>query len=117
MKLFAEGKALQKNPLRIVYLIDSKAHSHQPVLKAGFTVGTRNFKKAVDRNRIKRIMREVYRTCRQSLEISLTQQDKKMELFLIYTGKQLPEFQEVKSSFLLLAEKLITQCSHPQRPD
>lgn len=54
-KLFSEGKSIAVYPLRLVYL---KTSFEDPVkLKVGVSVSKRNFKKAVDRNRMKRLMR------------------------------------------------------------
>lgn len=56
-KLFKEGKSVKLYPLRFIYLPLPEAEHTQVV----FSVPRRNFKKAVDRNRIKRQMREAYR--------------------------------------------------------
>ena len=58
-KLFAEGNAFLAHPLRIVYkLSDEKTDSPLKIL---ISVPKKKFKKAVDRNRIKRLIREAYR--------------------------------------------------------
>lgn len=64
-------------------------------LQAGFTVSSRLFKKAVDRNRIKRLMRESYRLQKNNLKISLEEKHKNLAVFFIYTGKELPNYNNV----------------------
>jgi ribonuclease P protein component len=58
-QLFSEGKSISAYPLRMVYL--KSDFNGNTTFKTGVTVSKRNFKKAVDRNRIKRLLREAYR--------------------------------------------------------
>ena len=55
----AEGKHVKSFPLRLIY--SPLNHDGEFPIKVGFSVPKRNVKLAVDRNRIKRLMREVYR--------------------------------------------------------
>lgn len=58
-KLYTEGSAIKAYPFRMVYLkVD---HISKFPVQVGVSVPKRNFKRAVDRNRIKRLMRECYR--------------------------------------------------------
>jgi ribonuclease P protein component len=58
-RLYAEGDSVKAFPLRMVYL-ETEHTSNYPA-QVGVSVGKRNFKKAPDRNRLKRLMRETYR--------------------------------------------------------
>lgn len=57
--LYTVGKTIKVFPLRMVYL--QAEHTSSYPAQVGVSVPKRNFKKAVDRNRIKRLMREAYR--------------------------------------------------------
>jgi ribonuclease P protein component len=58
-QLFSEGKSVSAFPLRMVYLKTDFDDDVQ--FKTGVSTSKRNFKKAVDRNHIKRLLREAYR--------------------------------------------------------
>ena len=105
-KVFSDGKPVQSFPLRAVVLFHEE---DGPLLQAGFSVSTRNFKKAVDRNRIKRLMKEVYRHLRPSLEEVLQASGRKLSVFWIFTGKELPELQLLKDKMNLLVNRLTDQ--------
>lgn len=89
-RLFEEGKSLKKFPVRLVFLQTN--HTSSFPIQASFSVPKRNFKKAVDRNRIKRLMREAYRL--QKNEIYKTLQEP--YIFMItFIGTDEPTFSEV----------------------
>lgn len=64
-------------------------------LQAGFTVSARNFKKAVDRNQVKRLMRESYRIQKNNLKNILEENHKNLAVFFIYTGIELPKYNDI----------------------
>ena len=64
-QLFKKGISFSIFPLRVVYL---QTGYNADAIKVGFTVSTKYFKKAVDRNRIKRQMKEAYRLQKKELK-------------------------------------------------
>jgi len=81
-------------------------------LKAAFSVSTKNFKKATNRNRIKRLMRESYRLQKTSLQVRLKELQKCLSIFIIYTGNTLPEYENIYAKMgkiLSRLEKLVSQ--------
>lgn len=91
-KLFKQGSTFSLFPFRVLYLFTEANISH---LQTGFAVSTKNFKKAVDRNRIKRLMREAYRLQKNILTDVLLKQEKFMIVFFIYTGNAIPDYEDV----------------------
>ncbi len=88
-QLFKEGKSFSHFPMRVVYMQNEQQDSP---LQAGFSVSTRHFKRAVDRNRVKRLMRESYRLQKDKLLTEVIKNQKKIALFFIYTSPELPSF-------------------------
>jgi len=105
-QLFREGTVIQVPPFRASYL-----QVEQQGLQFGVAVGTRHFKRAVQRNRIRRQIREAYRLQKQQLQQALQQQQKGLALFVVYTGKELPEYSLIADKMNRLLQKL-TQTVH-----
>jgi ribonuclease P protein component len=78
-------------------------------LQAGFGASSRHFKKAVDRNRIKRLGREAYRLQKEPLLRRLTEKGLSLAVFFIYTGKELPEQATVTEKIGVILQKLIKE--------
>ena len=104
-KLFAEGKSFVVNPFRVYFFI------HGPLtidhgLQFGVGVSAKNFKRAVDRNRIKRLTREAWRLQKNELGEKVKTAQKQLNVFFIYTGKELPDFITVKDKVAVVLKKL-----------
>jgi ribonuclease P protein component len=87
-ELFTKGKSFSVFPVKLFYTI---AEDDQTI-KAGVGVSARNFKKAVDRNRIKRLLRECYRLNKLSLHTAVAVKQKGVSVFFLYVGKELPDY-------------------------
>ena len=103
--LFLKGKSFNFFPLRIFYTL-APIENNFPV-KASVGVSKRYFKKAVDRNRIKRLLREAYRTEKNALHIFLKEKKINIVFFISYTDKVVPELDLIKSKVQLALQRLI----------
>lgn len=105
--LFKEGKTFSVPPLRVYYSFCPLPTADCP-LQFGVAVGTKHFKKAVDRNRVKRLMREAWRLQKNNLQQRLNQGNQKLQVFFIFTGKELPVYEliaaKTKAAILKLEE-------------
>jgi ribonuclease P protein component len=102
--LFTDGKSVSKYPLRLVY--HSGALSDNQKLKMGVSVSKKNFKKAVDRNYFKRILRETYRLNKHILFDNL---DKPHAFMLFYQTKDHLTYDEINTKTIQLFEKFVSQ--------
>jgi ribonuclease P protein component len=106
-QLFNGGKNFFIHPFKVQYTVAAQTTAAEFPLQAGVTVSTRNFKKAVDRNRIKRLTREAYRLQKNTLELKLTQEGKNMRVFFVFVGKEIPLFAVMHEKLHLILERLI----------
>lgn len=131
-RIFREGKSIYVFPYRVYYVLEDSARSGESVagkpgrgkpssvvqaikpghvrrplgVQAGFGVSSRHFKKAVDRNRIKRQTREAYRLNKGALEQMVEERKQSLCLFFTYTGKELPEHRLVSGKIVVALEKI-----------
>ncbi|MFM2440158.1 MAG: hypothetical protein RLZ16_1157 [Bacteroidota bacterium] len=106
--LFSNGKAIGVFPIKLIYTIE--AIDTDGLLQAGVGAPTRTFRKAVQRNRVKRLLREAYRLEKPSFLTQFSLEHKRINLFFLYGNAEvLPQAEiqnKVRSALALLAQKL-----------
>ena len=107
--LFNDGETVKQFPFLLKF--NKQELPSKEAFQIVFSVSKRRFKKAPDRNRIKRLMREVIRKNKHSLEALLQQNNQQLALFLIYTNTEFMSFEEMNRKIVLLFERLISQLS------
>jgi len=108
-QLFKEGETFSVSPLRVYYSFDAELKKNEltSLLQFGVGVSTRIFKKAVDRNRIKRLLREGYRLQKNELKEKVMQKKIQLNLFIIYTGRELPSYDVIFEKLTVALQKVV----------
>lgn len=102
--LFAEGKGFAVFPLRVVYRFQSMAEKGG--VQVGVSASKRHFKKAVDRNRIKRLLREAYRLQKETLLQQAEAAGRQGIVFFLYTDKTIASFETIGTAMAKSLKKL-----------
>jgi len=102
--LFAARKGFAVFPIRVMYRFFPDAE--QPGLQIGVSASKRSFKKAVDRNRVKRLLREAYRLQKEDVQQQLQAAGRRGIVFFLYTDKTIASFDVVKAAMAKCLKKL-----------
>lgn len=102
--LFAQGERVKSFPLQLIFL-PINHHAAFPI-KVGFSVPKKNVKLAVKRNRIKRLMREVYRTNKFLFSEKINQP---YIFMFIYIGNEEISYADLELAMLKLVSKWLTK--------
>ncbi len=87
-QLYSSKSSFFVYPFYVSFLIEDKSIEDKYSLMFVFSVPKRKIKSAVQRNRIKRVIKEICRKRKDLLEGKLNRYGKKMFIFLSYTEKE-----------------------------
>lgn len=104
-KLFSEGKAFIVFPLRVVFL-KSDEHSGTSV-KVMISVPKKKIRKAVDRNRIKRLIREAYRINKPAFVSEIKEKDLHLHIAFTYVSDKESDFSHINEKIHLALGKIL----------
>lgn len=100
-RLFIEGDSIKEFPLRMKFLQIENADFP---IKVAFSVPKKNIKLAVDRNRIKRLIRETYRL---NKHILFNNVDGNYVIMIIYTDKVEWKYEELEKKMIGILNKFV----------
>ena len=103
--LFTAGKSFVIEPFRVVWM---QTHADQEVpAQVLISVSSHKFKNSVDRNRIKRLVREVYRKNKHSFYENLITREKHCAFGIFYISKELPVYSLIEPKIILILQRLM----------
>ena len=103
-QLFTKGDSITSFPLKLYYLPVSEEQNVK--IKTAVTVPKKNFKSAVQRNRIKRLMRESYRLNKHLIFNNI---EGKFAFLILYLGKELPGYTDIEEPLKNIFKKLVIE--------
>lgn len=106
-ELFDKGRSIHISPVRVLYQVADKQPDELYFTKAAVSVSSRHFKTAVQRNRIKRLLRECWRLEKTDLEKALSTMQKEASVFIIYSGSMMPAFAELRNLTKNILQRII----------
>ena len=101
-KLFAEGESVKSYPLKLVYTQDN--FSEKAELKTGVSVPKKLVKTAVQRNRIKRLMREVFRKNKYLVTTDLASS---FAFMFIYISRDEISYEKMEQNMIKTMQKFL----------
>jgi len=105
-QLFESGKHTKAYPIKVIYAVSEyDLKFHAAYVQMGISVPKRSFKSAVDRNRIKRQVREAYRMQHQALLSTARDCNIHLAMMMIYIDRKEPDFKYLEKKI----QKLLVQ--------
>ena len=102
--LFSEGKHFKEFPFKVLHR--KATENYGTSLQFGASIPKRLFKKAVDRNLLKRRCKEAYRLHRNTLKTNCEEQNIELHVMLIYISKEAMKYEIIEQKIILTLQRL-----------
>lgn len=107
-RLFCNGKSISEKPIRFVWNLEKKQNDSCST-KVLISVSKKSLKSSVDRNKIKRKIKEIYRLKKSNLDLFLKKTGKQIALAVIYEKKEMSDYKFLEQKINVLLNRLIKQ--------
>jgi ribonuclease P protein component len=106
--LFSKGTAINMHPIRLIYSIEKEELGSFPngLLQTGVGAPSRHFRKAVQRNKVKRLLREGYRLEKPDFMNAISLTNTRLNLFFLYVDVNVQTQQQIQATIKLVLQKL-----------
>ena len=101
--LFSEGERLYEFPFNAIW---KKDDTLQSTLKVAISIPKKKLSKASQRNHVKRLVREAYRKQNSTLVEKLLQENKSINLMLVYTLSSILSYNEIEDKISVTLQRL-----------
>lgn len=105
-QLFGKSASFTVFPFKVVHYQNKNIADNSPNLKFAISIPKRLYKKAVDRNLLKRRSREAFRLNKNELKSHLNNNNLEVLFMLIYIGKEPMSFEEIQKKIILILQRL-----------
>lgn len=104
-RLFKQGDSIFEFPIKLYHLAVEAGEDKAPI-HFGVSVPKKKFKRAVDRNLLKRRIREAYRKHNLNLKSHFHKDDRKLLIMPVFLGDEIADYSLIEDKIILLLQRL-----------
>lgn len=114
-RLFEKGESFISYPIRVVWIENNEETTK--IVKVLISVSKKKLRHAVDRNRVKRLVREAYRLNKTAFRNAIAETGKSLSLCFIWLPSDTIDFKKVKrkmtEALVRISQKISNQSVSP----